>query len=204
VEITPECFLESNLSNGKTILLERRRNPITQAGVERLLIKLRNSKIAGLGRLEAESETPLTLSRLQEITSKIFREILPEYGYNIRSGQIKLAEKMLESVAKREILLAEAAVGIGKTLVYIIIGALIKRSRINQMWSSGFFPDMSVSEWEKMPVLISTSSIALQKAILTEYIPEISRILVENGVIKTPLRAVLRKGKEHYIFKAFS
>ena len=188
-----------NLSSGKKILLERRRDPLTQAGVERILVKLRYSKIAGLGRLEAESETPLTHARLLEIIQKIFKEVLPEYGYNIRNGQIDLAEKMLESIAGRNVLLTEAAVGIGKTIAYIIVGALIKRSRINQMWCGSLYPGITASEWENMPVLISTSSIALQKAVLTEYIPEISRILFENGVIKTPLRAILRKGKGHYI-----
>ena len=48
-------------------------------------------------------------------------------------------------------------------------------------------------------VVISTSSIALQKAILTEYIPFLSRILQENGTIQAPIKAVIRKGKEHFV-----
>ncbi|MCL2843485.1 MAG: ATP-dependent DNA helicase [Oscillospiraceae bacterium] len=50
-----------------------------------------------------------------------------------------------------------------------------------------------------MPVVISTSSIALQKAIVTDYIPALSDILMEHGIIRTPLTAVIRKGKEHFI-----
>jgi ATP-dependent DNA helicase DinG len=57
---------------------------------------------------------------------------------------------------------------------------------------------MAYADMPKMPVVIATSSIALQKAIITEYIPELSRILLENGVITTPLTAVIRKGREHY------
>ena len=49
------------------------------------------------------------------------------------------------------------------------------------------------------PVVVSTSSIALQKAILSEYVPFLSRVLVEQGIIQTPLRAVVRKGKEHFV-----
>ena len=52
---------------------------------------------------------------------------------------------------------------------------------------------------EQRPVVVSTSSIALQKAILTEYIPFLSRVLLEQGVIQSPLRAVVRKGKEHFV-----
>ena len=52
---------------------------------------------------------------------------------------------------------------------------------------------------EQRPVVVSTSSIALQKAILTEYIPFLSRVLLEQGIIQSPLRAVVRKGKEHFV-----
>ena len=52
---------------------------------------------------------------------------------------------------------------------------------------------------EQRPVVVSTSSIALQKAIVTEYIPFLSRVLLEQGMIQSPLRAVVRKGKEHFV-----
>ena len=32
-----------------------------------------------------------------------------------------------------------------------------------------------------------------------EYIPFLSRILQENGTIQTPIKAVIRKGKEHFV-----
>ena len=57
---------------------------------------------------------------------------------------------------------------------------------------------MQYADMPKMPIVIATSSIALQRAIMTDYIPELSRILIECGIIKTPLTAILRKGKEHY------
>jgi ATP-dependent DNA helicase DinG len=48
-------------------------------------------------------------------------------------------------------------------------------------------------------VVIATFSIALQKAIITDYMPELSRILMEHGIIRTPLTCAIRKGKEHYL-----
>ena len=50
-----------------------------------------------------------------------------------------------------------------------------------------------------MPIVIATSSIALQKAIVTEAIPKLSHMLMEHGIIKQPLTAVIRKGREHYV-----
>jgi ATP-dependent DNA helicase DinG len=188
-----------NLSTNKKLYLESRNNPLTAKGVERMLRKLRDSRIAGAARLNIESDKPQSMIRLSDVMLTIFREVLPQYEYTIRDGQIALAEKMIEAVAGRKVLLAEAAVGIGKTLVYIIIGALMRRSNINFTWNSGYFPKMSYIQLQRMPILISTSSIALQRAILTDYIPAISDILVANGVIKSPLTTVLRKGKEHYV-----
>ena len=49
------------------------------------------------------------------------------------------------------------------------------------------------------PVLISTSSIALQNAIQTEYLPILSDALTADGLIDQPLLAVIHKGKSHYV-----
>ncbi len=52
---------------------------------------------------------------------------------------------------------------------------------------------------ETRPILISTSSIALQNAVRDEYLPFLSSLLLEDGRIDRPLRAVIRKGKAHYV-----
>ena len=187
-----------NLASGAKIVLERRRNPITNISIERLIEKLRDSRIAGAGRLEISGETPVPLEKLNTVLNALFREMLPEYGYAIREGQIELAKQMFDTIVSRKILVAEAAVGLGKTLVYIIVGALVKRSKINLNWSGSYFSGMSVAEWQRMPILVSTSSIALQKSVLI-YIKEVSKILVENGVIKIPLRICLKKGRRNYV-----
>lgn len=49
------------------------------------------------------------------------------------------------------------------------------------------------------PLIISTSSIALQNAVQGEYLPFLSRILIEDGKLSEPLYAVIRKGKSHYV-----
>ena len=135
---------------------------------------------------------------LLERLNHIFTEILPKHGYAVRENQIKLAEHILNVINHRGISLAESEVGTGKTHAYIIAAALAKRGRLNDLWIRSLYP-RKWAESAHMPVVISTSSIALQNAIVTDYIPELSRILMEHGIIRTPLTAVVRKGKEHYI-----
>jgi ATP-dependent DNA helicase DinG len=188
-----------NDDSGKAETITRRRNPLPTSDSElvKFALKVRDSRVGGLGRYEVAEG--VKLSKWKTIVRFLFREVLPKYGYKIREEQIALAEELLDAIAERRTLLAEAPTGLGKTLVYIIIGALVRRSQINKTWNSGYFPGMSCVEWLRMGVLVSTSSIALQKAVYTETIPAVSDILVDFGIIREPLMAVLRKGKEHYV-----
>ncbi len=190
-----------NIHSGKSVLIDRKRTPLkhTHSDKTAILRKLCTSKIAGRGRIEIDGDTPIRIEKIRKVMYEVFNKILPHYGYVVRNGQLQLAEKLLDTMAARGTLLAEAAVGIGKTLAYIIIAALVKRSRLNEHWNTAYFPEMSMVEWKRMPVIVSTASIALQRAILKDAIPEISRILLENGVISKPIKAVLVKGKSHYI-----
>ena len=54
----------------------------------------------------------------------------------------------------------------------------------------------------KLPIVISTSSVALQDAILTEYLPALSAVLLDEGIITAPITAVVRKGKERFVCDA--
>ena len=139
------------------------------------------------------------LRPLTEAAMRIFSDILPRYGYAFREKQAELAEHMLGAIARRGVTLAESGVGTGKTHAYLIAAVLAKRERLNDSWLRGVYPGQGWAESEYMPVVISTSSIALQKALVKDYIPELSRILREAGIIQAPLTAAVRKGKEHYI-----
>ena len=46
------------------------------------------------------------------------------------------------------------------------------------------------------------TSIALQDAILTEYLPDLSAVLLDEGIITAPVTAVVRKGKERFVCDA--
>jgi len=116
----------------------------------------------------------------------IFRKLLPENGMAVREGQIKLCHEMLDAMADNRIALCDAGVGIGKTFSYLVAGAMLSKYNTENGATQS-------------PLLISTSSIALQNAIINEYIPFLSEVLLKAGMTDKPLQAVIRKGKGHYV-----
>ena len=130
---------------------------------------------------------PTGYAESHRIAEQIFREILPRHGMAVREEQIALCHEVLDTLYNKEISLCEAGVGIGKTLAYLVACILWQMHRPNQL---------------KMPVVISTSSVALQDAILTEYLPDLSAILLDEGIITAPITAVVRKGKERFVCDA--
>ena len=130
---------------------------------------------------------PTGYAESHHIAEQIFREILPHRGMAVREEQIALCHEVLDTLYNKEISLCEAGVGIGKTLAYLVACILWQMHRPNQL---------------KMPVVISTSSVALQDAILNEYLPDLSAVLLAEGIITAPITAVVRKGKERFVCDA--
>jgi len=132
--------------------------------------------------------------RLEDVLNTTFEKILPKYGFTLRDKQIELAREIFASICHLDISLAEAEVGTGKTLAYLVPAVLARRGQVNNGKINTTLPDGS-----QAPVVVATSSIALQRAIERDYIPALSDILLKNGVINSPLTRVLRKGKGHYL-----
>ena len=117
---------------------------------------------------------------------RIFRILLPQNGLAVREEQIALCHAMLDTLLHNKIALCDAGVGIGKTYAYLTACILLKK----------FYPSGPAGS---QPVVVSTSSVALQDAIIGEYIPFLSRIFLENRIIQKPIRAMVRKGKERFV-----
>ena len=130
---------------------------------------------------------PTGYAESHRMVEQIFREILPRRGMAVREEQIALCHEVLDTLYNKEISLCEAGVGIGKTLAYLVACILWQMHRPSQL---------------KMPVAISTSSVALQDAILNEYLPDLSAVLLSEGIITAPITAVIRKGKERFVCDA--
>ena len=119
----------------------------------------------------------------------VFRNVLPKYGYAVREEQIRLSKVMFEGLTGKRVTLSEAEVGTGKTMAYLV--ASLAASIYDERYSTN-----------GNPITISTSSIELQQSIVNKEIPELSRMLMDNGMIHGPLVAVVRKGKEHFFCPA--
>lgn len=111
----------------------------------------------------------------------IFKDLLPNQGMPERPEQIALSYRMLDAMQDGGITLCDAGTGIGKTYAYLVAGTVFHSLRPSR------------------PILISTSSIALQKAVRDEYLPLLSGTLMAGGMIAEPIQAVIRKGKSHYV-----
>lgn len=130
---------------------------------------------------------PTGYTESHRIAEKSFREILPRHGMAVREEQIALCHEVLDTLYNKEISLCEAGVGTGKTLAYLVGCILWQMHRPERM---------------KLPIVISTSSVALQDAIINDYLPNLSAILLEENIIDMPLTAVIRKGKERFVCDA--
>lgn len=166
-----------DLNTLKTKRLFSRQNPLTQEGYQRAIEKM----FAKTLKSESSSQTD-GRKRSKELLTYIFSNILPKHKMVLRENQISLSLAMLDALWENKLALCEAEVGIGKTHAYIL-AAIVYRLFTGIMY----------------PTIISTSTIALQKALTEEYIPHISDILLEHRIINRPLTFVVRKGKSHYI-----
>ena len=190
-----------NLTTGNSEILSRRKTQLAETGHAGMAAKISQLTIRGNSLLNTDKKPGENANsgKLTETLNHIFNKILPIYGYAVREKQIELAAHILDVTGRRGVTLAESEVGTGKTHAYIIAAVLAKRGRLNDFWMRSHYPRQSWAESEHMPVVISTSSIALQNAIVKDYIPELSDILIRHGIIRTPLTAAVRKGKEHYV-----
>ena len=130
---------------------------------------------------------PTGYTESHRMAEKIFRDILPRHGMAVREEQIALCHEVLDTLYNKEISLCEAGVGTGKTLAYLVGCILWQMHRPERM---------------KLPIVISTSSVTLQDAIINDYLPNLSAIFLEERIIQVPLTAVIRKGKERFVCDA--
>ena len=167
-----------NLNTLKKKYLSKRKNVILKENYEQLAQRVNNLDIN-------KNDITLTTTRYDRANNllrHIFSYILPTEGFSFRKNQLDLAVEMLNGLQTKNVALMEAEVGTGKTHAYII--AVIIYNLFNDITKT---------------TLISTSTIALQKAITEEYIPQISDILMKYRIIQKLLDFAVRKGKSHYI-----
>mgnify|MGYP002510272871 FL=1 len=165
-----------DLNTLKAKKLFTRATPLPESGYQRAMEKMQGAE----GALPMQP-IPDRHTRACNFLVHIFCDILPLHGLLLRENQLSLSLTMLEAMEKAKVALCEAEVGTGKTHAYLL-AAIVYRL---------FYE-------EAQPIVISTSTIALQKALTEEYIPQISGILLQHRMIDAPLTFAVRKGKSHY------
>lgn len=128
----------------------------------------------------------LETKKAHDDIDKIFKKILPRFDMTERQEQIKLAHTMLDTLIDGSIALSDAGTGIGKTYAYLAACVVFNKYRIE-------------AGEEQRAIVISTATIALQKAVHDEYIPFLSEVLQCAGYIDKPILSVIRKGKSRYV-----
>ena len=121
-----------------------------------------------------------------DMIDHVFHDRLPALGMAERPEQVSLSHLMLDAMLDGSIALCDAGTGIGKTYSYLVAGAAFLHFR-------------ATSGLKFQPIIVSTSSIALQNAVQHEYLPLLSDALMADSLTDQPLRAVIRKGKSHYV-----
>jgi len=94
--------------------------------------------------------------------------------YELREGQIDMANAVLDNFEKKEFLLVEAGTGVGKSLAYLI-------------------PSIKYSNQQSKKVVISTNTKNLQEQLFYKDLP------VAKDCISIPFKATLLKGRGNYI-----
>lgn len=165
-----------DLNTLKAKKLFTRATPLPESGYQRAMEKMQGAEEA-LPILPPQDRH----TRACNFLAHIFYDILPMHGLVLRENQLSLSLTMLESMEKAKVALCEAEVGTGKTHAYLLAAVVYRL----------FYE-------EPQPIVISTSTVALQKALTEEYIPRISGILLQHRIIDAPLTFAVRKGKSHY------
>ena len=131
------------------------------------------------------------LKRAHREIDTIFRVLFPEHGMAVREEQILLCHEMLDNLLGRNIALCDAGVGIGKTYAYLVACVLMRKY---SLLADGYSP------YEQRPVVISTSSICTPERQFLRNISLFSPGFFRRmGQFRCPLKAVIRKGKEHFV-----
>lgn len=122
--------------------------------------------------------------RLQELIVKVYKISLKamsffhdegdvKHGFEQREGQQEMALEILDAIKDKQHIAIEAGVGIGKSFAYLV-------------------PLMFYNQETKKPVIIATSTIALQEQLLGD----VKRL---QGLLNMDQDIVLVKGQTHYI-----
>gem|GEM_PF-3491771 len=187
-----------NVNDGRTRILRYSKYPIDVSEVIKIAERIWGSGIAGARRLEVDRpfDMRFSIEKCTNALNAVLDDITLNQEFELHH---EAAKHILDTLYKHCSTLIENDAGTDVTLLYLLVGGIIKRSRINDLWSRGFYPGLSYTDYKNLPIAIATPSIAAGEAIINDYLPKLNAVLMELGVVKQKLKARLHKGRDNFI-----
>ena len=123
---------------------------------------------------EYDEDYRISLQEIHDILGAGGRAEAVLEGFEERAQQLEMSERVAETINNKDILLAEAGTGTGKSLAYLVPAALYAANSGNS-------------------VIISTYTLTLQNQLIEKDIPVLQKLLDK------PVRAAVLKGRSNYI-----
>ena len=114
--------------------------------------------------------------QLNKWLTAVFYDVLPDAGFEIREEQICISYKLVNALRQKEVLLAEAGSGTGKTFAYLL-------------------PALCYARLTGLPTVIACSSTALQEQLVQAH----GDIRTLSGLLNLDIKAILAKDPENYV-----
>ena len=131
---------------------------------------------------------PTGYAESHHITEQIFREILPRHGMAVRKEQIALCHEVLDTLYNKRNFPVRSR----------------RRHRQNAGLPRGLYPlaDASPRTDETAHRYLHLQRRFAGRNSSLEYLPDLSAVLLDEGIITAPVTAVVRKGKERFVCDA--
>lgn len=190
-----------NRTNGRKLKLGSRKDLPMEEHVLNMLTVIRNSDITGIGRLQADRPVgeQVNAEKAKEILNTAISKALSELNYYDVDVQKNLAGIILDTLIQHDMLPIEAESNELNIMCCLISAVIAKRGRMNDFYTRNMYPEMQYSDMPKTPIVVSVPSTTLQRKIVKELLPEISKMLLESGIIRDTIDFVERKGRGSYV-----
>jgi len=190
-----------NCYTGNRLRISRRKFPMATYEDVKFAELVHRSALAGASRYQIDRPAGqgISLAKSKQLLRYILGVILPQCGYATTAEQVKYGELILEAISRQETILVEAGDGFEQSLPYLIAIIITKRGRLNDQANLSLYPEMQYADMFKLPSIVSMPNVAQQKEIASDWIPALSRILLDREMILTPLTAIHRRGREHFV-----
>lgn len=122
------------------------------------------------------------LPKQEKIITHILEQLEPDGKHQTIEEEEKIISFILHAMTTGRTALCEADETKARTQAYLIASVLYK-----------------LSTKDSLPIIIAAATPIQQEQIASIYLPQISRVMYQSGLIDRKLKWIIRKGKRHYL-----